>query len=209
MKQFNQNNKEHPQQTTMEKTMTGRIQLKQLSETHALLVADHQALKLQTNEQCDVIKRQMADIKQLTATNAFLQKCFDSQTLNCKQLFTELEKKDAEIEALKKLNEGLLTMDEEAEEPEEAEDEDDAEMEVYFETDHFGNLCGEHEHLKEFHDFHYYQCWGGGGDGGYIVNEKNFVFRVERNWGTPFQVEKVAGIIRETERDGLKFIRIL
>jgi hypothetical protein len=201
MKQFNQNNKEHPQQTTMEKTMTGRIQLKQLSETHALLVADHQALKLQTNEQCDVIRRQMDDI-------AFLQKAFDSQTLSCKQLFTELEKKDAEIAALKKLNEGLLTMDEESED-EESEDEDDGEMEVYFETETFGNLCGEHEHLKEFHDFHYYQCWGGGGDGGYIVNEKNFVFRVERNWGTPFSVEKVAGFIKETERDGLKFIRII
>ena len=87
--------------------------------------------------------------------------------------------------------------------------EDDAEMEVYFETEHFGNICGDHEHLKEFHDYHYYQCWGGGPEGGYIVNEKNFVFRVERSWGTSFSVEKVAGFIKEIERDGMKFIRII
>jgi hypothetical protein len=90
-----------------------------------------------------------------------------------------------------------------------AEDEDEDEMQVYFETETFGNLCGEHEHLKEFHEYHYYQCWGGGPEGGYIVNEKNFVFKVERSWGTPFSVEKVAGFIKETERDGLKFIRII
>ena len=91
----------------------------------------------------------------------------------------------------------------------ENEDEDEDEMQVYFETETFGNLCGEHEHLKEFHEYHYYQCWGGGPEGGYIVNEKNFVFKVERSWGTPFSVEKVAGFIKETERDGLKFIRII
>jgi hypothetical protein len=197
MKQFNQNNKEHPQQTTMEKTMTGRIQLKQVAELN----------------------------KQLTAENELLQKCIDSHTESIRQLFAFNDAKKLENETLKKENKALkqeieALLDElekeeatpeedEAEEAEEAEDEDDAEMEVYFETEHFGNLCGDHEHLKEFHDFHYYQCWGGGGDGGYIVNEKNFVFRVERNWGTPFSVEKVAGIIRETERDGLKFIRIV
>lgn len=201
MKQFNQNNKEHPQQTTMEKTMTGRIQLKQVAELN----------------------------KQLTKDNELLQKCIDSHTESIKQLFEFNEAKTLENEKLKKENEALRQQIEElldelekkepeAEEAEDEkseteerhiEDEDDDEMEVYFETDHFGNLCGEHEHLKEFHDFHYYQCWGGGGDGGYIVNEKNFVFRVERNWGTPFSVEKVAGIIRETERDGLKFIRII
>jgi hypothetical protein len=83
-------------------------------------------------------------------------------------------------------------------------------MEVYSETDNFGQFCGEHEHLKEFHNCRYYECWGGGSQGGFIVNEKNDVFRVERNWGTPFQVEKVAGgEIKEIERDGLKFIRVI
>ena len=91
---------------------------------------------------------------------------------------------------------------------EEEEDEDD-EMEVYSETDNFGQFCGEHEHLKEFHNCRYYECWGGGSQGGFIVNEKNDVFRVERNWGTPFKVEKVAGFIKEIERDGLKFIRVI
>ena len=184
MEQFNQNNKEHSHTTTMEKTMTGRIQLKQLAELN----------------------------KQLTKDNEFLQKCIESQSESIKQLFAFNDAKQLENEKLKKENEALKQEIEalkHEDTEDEAEDEDDAEMEVYFETEHFGNLCGDHEHLKEFHDFHYYQCWGGGGDGGYIVNEKNFVFRVERNWGTPFSVEKVAGFIKETERDGLKFIRII
>ena len=97
----------------------------------------------------------------------------------------------------------------EEEEEEEDQDEDD-EMQVYFETDNFGQFCGEHEHLKEFHNCRYYECWGGGSQGGFIVNEKNFVFRVERNWGTPFQVEKVAGgEIKEIEHDGWKSIRVI
>ena len=203
--QFNHDKRNTATNQTMEKTMTGRIQLKQLSETHALLVADHQALKLQTNEQCDVIRRQVDELEKKDAEIAALKKRYeelDARNDRILDLLTE-----------KQVGE-LIEMDKESEESEESEDEesedeDDGEMEVYFETETFGNLCGEHEHLKEFHDFHYYQCWGGGGDGGYIVNEKNFVFRVSRNWGTPFSVEKVAGIIRETERDGLKFIRII
>lgn len=187
--QFN-HNKEHTaiNQTTQQFRMTGRIQLKQLAELN----------------------------KQLVADNELLQKCIDSHTESIRQLFAfndakklENETLKKEIEALKLEIEALKHEGKEESEDEESEDEDDGEMEVYFETENFGNLCGEHEHLKEFHDFHYYQCWGGGGDGGYIVNEKNFVFRVSRNWGTPFSVEKVAGFIRETERDGLKFIRII
>lgn len=124
------------------------------------------------------------------------------------QLAAQEERNDAIMELLTEdqLDE-LNKMDEV--EDDESEDEDEDEMQVYFETETFGNLCGEHEHLKEFHEYHYYQCWGGGPEGGYIVNEKNFVFKVERSWGTPFSVEKVAGFIKETERDGLKFIRII
>jgi hypothetical protein len=188
--QFNHDKRNTATNQTMEKTMTGRIQLKQVAELN----------------------------KQLVADNELLQKCIDSHTESIRQLFAfneakklENETLKKEIEALKQEIEALKHEDKEESEDEERqhEDEDDGEMEVYFETETFGNLCGEHEHLKEFHDFHYYQCWGGGGDGGYIVNEKNFVFRVERNWGTPFSVEKVAGFIKETERDGLKFIRII
>jgi hypothetical protein len=60
----------------------------------------------------------------------------------------------------------------------------------------FGAFCGEHEHLQPYLDFYYYQCWGGGPEGGYITNGKE-TYRVNRTWGEPFTVERVNGRVEE------------
>lgn len=85
-------------------------------------------------------------------------------------------------------------------------DEEDEWMEVYTHS-MFGSFCGEHEHLQPYKDFRYYQCWGGGPEGGYIVCGDT-VCRVNRSWGEPFSVERVEGIIDVSEGECLR-IRIL
>jgi hypothetical protein len=86
-------------------------------------------------------------------------------------------------------------------------DEDEDEwMEVYSYHHGFGSFCGEHEHLQPYRDFRYYQCWGGGPEGGYIECGVE-LYRVNRTWGKPFTVERVKGKIEE-DRTGDK-IRII
>ena len=70
----------------------------------------------------------------------------------------------------------------------------------------FGSFCGTHEHLQPYKDFRFYQCWGGGPEGGYIVCGEE-LYRVNRSWGEPFTVERVKGTIEE-DRTGNK-IRII
>lgn len=75
-------------------------------------------------------------------------------------------------------------------------DEDDNWLEVY---NHPGELferyCGDHEHLQPFKNFKYYQCWGGGPEGGYITDKNNQVYEVNRSWGQPFTLEAIQGRI--------------
>lgn len=84
------------------------------------------------------------------------------------------------------------------------EDEDEW-MEVYTHC-MFGPYCGEHEHLQPYKDFRFYQCWGGGPEGGFIACGDE-LYRVNRSWGEPYTVERVKGKIEE-DRTGNK-IRII
>jgi len=68
-------------------------------------------------------------------------------------------------------------------------------MDIYSQHKNFEEFCGDHEHLKPYHGFSYFQCWGGGPEGGFIMNDKDETFKVNRTWGEPFTVEPVDGIL--------------
>lgn len=72
------------------------------------------------------------------------------------------------------------------------EDEEDVDdwMEVYYQGS-FEPYCGDHAELQAYKGFHYFQCWGGGPEGGYITNDDNEVYEVNRTWGQHFTVERV------------------
>jgi hypothetical protein len=90
---------------------------------------------------------------------------------------------------------GVFALDKRYDESESDEEDEDEWMEVYSRTDDFSPYCGEHEHLQPYKDFQYFQCWGGGPEGGYIMNDNDDTYRVNRTWGEPFTVERVEGII--------------
>ena len=57
----------------------------------------------------------------------------------------------------------------------------------------FEEYCGDHEHLSQFKNFKYFQTFGGGPEGGFImerVGEHTMVSEVERSWFKPFTVTK-------------------
>jgi len=85
--------------------------------------------------------------------------------------------------------------EEEEEEEDEKEEEDDNWLDVYDKPHSFEPYCGDHEHLQPYKNFTYYNCWGGGPEGGYITNDKDETYEVDRTWGTPFTVEPVKGKI--------------
>ena len=75
----------------------------------------------------------------------------------------------------------------------------------------FKEFCGELKHLRAYKNYHYYQCWGGGTEGGYITNNKK-TYRVNRGWFKPFTVEHVPNAVIQldnTTHKGFTLIRIL
>ena len=86
--------------------------------------------------------------------------------------------------------------------------EDDDEWMAVYDQGRFKKYCGGHTHLKAFKDYYYYQCWGGGDEGGYITNDKK-TYRVSRSWFQPFTVERVEGLIELDQTQGFSQIRIL
>lgn len=84
-------------------------------------------------------------------------------------------------------------------------DDEDEWMEVYSYHHGFGAFCGEHEHLQPYRDFRYYQCWGGGPEGGYIECGEE-LYRVNRTWLEPFTVERVNGRVEE-KGDQIRIIK--
>lgn len=89
------------------------------------------------------------------------------------------------------------------------EEEDDDWMEIYSHHPDFKVFCGDHEHLKPYHGFRYFQCWGGGDEGGFIMNDDDETFKVKRGWGEPFSVEPVDGILDIGHRDGVEQLRVI
>lgn len=81
---------------------------------------------------------------------------------------------------------------------ENSDSEEDEWMEIYTHC-MFGSVCGENEELQPYKDFRFYQCWGGGPEGGFIVCGDT-VCRVNRSWGEPFSVEHVKGKIEEDHK---------
>lgn len=74
----------------------------------------------------------------------------------------------------------------------------------------FEDYCGEHAHLQPYRNYDYYQCWGGGPEGGFIVSENGCkVFKVNRGWGEPFSVEPIDGELVLEERHGVMQLRII
>jgi hypothetical protein len=76
------------------------------------------------------------------------------------------------------------------------EEEEDEWMECYH-TCSFSEVSS--VNLQQYHNAVYYQCWGGGPEGGFIVQtDANGVYRacrVNRTWGTPWTVEPVEGLV--------------
>jgi hypothetical protein len=79
------------------------------------------------------------------------------------------------------------------------EDEDEDTWNDIYSTKKFGSVLGDHSpHLETYTDFRYYQCWGGGPEGGYIT-DGNETYRVNRTWGECFTVKWVEGKIDISE----------
>lgn len=67
----------------------------------------------------------------------------------------------------------------------------------------FAGFCGEHPHLQDFKTATYYQTYGGGPEGGYLVMPDKSVYTTDRNWGTPFSLpEKVEGELNVCKMNG-------
>jgi len=120
------------------------------------------------------------------------------------EVFLVIKKKDLPMKAeelqteeqyKKSLNHEEEEEEEDEEEDEEEEEEDDNWLEVYDKPHSFEPYCGDHEHLQPYKDFTYYNCWGGGPEGGYITGPDNQIYEVNRTWGTPFTAEQVKGKI--------------
>jgi len=60
---------------------------------------------------------------------------------------------------------------------------------VYYEGV-FGGFCGEHPHLQDFKVATYYQTFGGGPEGGFLVMPDGDVYTTQRTWGEPFDLPK-------------------
>jgi hypothetical protein len=95
---------------------------------------------------------------------------------------------------------------------------DEEEVEVYRVVCGIDALCGKYEHLKKFKTYStedgdykttYFETYGGGKQGGYFLRTKHGldddgivieeVYRVERDWGTPFVVEQIYGLLDYNE----------
>ncbi len=100
----------------------------------------------------------------------------------------------------------------------ESDDEDDEWMDVY-NVGTFERFCKNQPELQKYADCTYYQCWGGGPEGGYlrfrfcISGWDDEVYKVNRTWGEPFTVELVTGArgieVEEIGTDSGTRIRIL
>lgn len=89
----------------------------------------------------------------------------------------------------------------------EEEDSDDVWFEVYNQCD-FTPYCGNHEHLQAYKGFHYFECWGGGPQGGFITNDNNEIYEVNRTWGTPFTVERIFDKMEMEARGNVIHLRL-
>jgi hypothetical protein len=97
-------------------------------------------------------------------------------------------------------------------------DEDDEWMDVY-NVGTFERFCKNQPQLQKYADCTYYQCWGGGPEGGYLLYRTcetgwdDEVYRVNRTWGEPFTVERVLGAtgieVQEIATDTGTRIRII
>jgi len=72
---------------------------------------------------------------------------------------------------------------------EEEEEEEEIWENIYYEGPFVG-FCGEHPHLQDFKPATYYQTFGGGPEGGYLVMPDGEVYTTQRMWGTPFDLPR-------------------
>ena len=59
----------------------------------------------------------------------------------------------------------------------------------------FREVCGSERRTRRFRNYRYYQCFGGGPEGGYIVGPNEDVLYVTRNWGTPWSITRFDGAL--------------
>jgi hypothetical protein len=100
----------------------------------------------------------------------------------------------------------------------ESDDEEDEWMDVY-NVGTFERFCKNQPQLQKYADCTYYQCWGGGPEGGYLLYRTcetgwdDEVYRVNRTCGEPFTVERVSGAtgieVQEIATDTGTRIRII
>ena len=93
----------------------------------------------------------------------------------------------------------------------ETEEDCDCEWHQVYAEHEFHDFCGKHQHLQKYKNWHFYLCWGGGPEGGFIINEETGeVCEVDRTWGQPFSVNPCEGMTIEFEhRHGVPQIRLV
>lgn len=82
--------------------------------------------------------------------------------------------------------------------------------EIYSSHSDFKEFCGDIPRLQPYRNWVYYQCWGGGPEGGFIINQADGrICKVNRGWGEPFSVEPVEGRLEIAMRFLIRHLRIV
>jgi hypothetical protein len=95
------------------------------------------------------------------------------------------------------------------------EDDDYGWEEIYQAPHSFHKYVGDVEHLQEFKRFWiYYNTFGGGPEGGYILNGSGDLWYVERTWGEPFKATLMEGKTLDvktslTEDECVKYVKVV
>lgn len=89
-------------------------------------------------------------------------------------------------------------------------DEDDEWIEVYDEPKPFPIDMPVQDDIgtTTFQGYTYYNCWGGGPEGGYLTCDRGVVIKINRTWGEPFKVIERLGNFKIVyrEQDAMKGI---
>jgi hypothetical protein len=73
----------------------------------------------------------------------------------------------------------------------EYENEEDSWIQVYNIPESINPYIENIEHLQILRDGIYYQTFGGGPEGGFVVLENGDIYEITRNWFKPFSYEKI------------------
>jgi hypothetical protein len=144
---------------------------------------------LPADEKCSVCEKELLDIKGLISPC----ETYNDGRLDDEELLETMKEKGCGCICANCFEEGKTTCkncDDEEKKPG-----DCSEKMTVYGVHKFEGFCGRLEHLQQYRECVYYQCWGGGPEGGYIVDKKGKVYEVNRTWGEPFSVEPINAVI--------------